>query len=122
MENAKSQNVVTIQIETKAGVENLDDILQVDGVDSIFIGTSDLSLEFGYETPGTPEMDPLLADITSRVAQAGKVCGVHIVDWHAIEKHIRLGVRYFTVSAMAVMGASLRDLTGEFKHQVGAKE
>jgi len=120
MDKAKSRDVVTIQIETKAGVENLDDILQVEGVDSIFIGTSDLSLELGYETPGTPEMDPILAGITSRVAKAGKVCGVHLVDWHTIEKHMRLGVRYFTVSALAVMGASLRELTGEFKRQVGA--
>lgn len=121
MENAKNHNVVTVQVETKAGVENLDAILQVDGVDSIFIGTSDLSLEFGHESPSTPAMDPLLADITSRVARAGKVCGVHIVDWRSIEKHMRLGVRYFTVSALAVMGASLKELTGEFKRQVGEK-
>ena len=119
MAAAQERNLVSIQIETRAGVENLSDILAVDGIDSVFIGTSDLSLEYGYASPTAPQVEPLLQEITSRVAAAGKVCGVHIVDWHAIGPHVRLGVRYFTVSALAVMGAALGDVLRDFKRQVG---
>ncbi len=117
MATAEERDCVTIQIETKRGVDNLADILAVDGIDSVFIGTSDLSLEFGYASPAAPEMEPLLRRITGRVAEAGKVCGVHIVDWQAIESHVRLGVRYFTVSALTVMGSALRDMAEGFRRK-----
>lgn len=120
MELAKSRDFVNVQIETKLGVDNLTEILEVEGTDSIFIGTSDLSLEFGYQSPTAPEMEPLLEKITGQVAEAGKVCGVHIVDWQSIGKHASLGVRYFTVSALAVMGSALNDLTNGFRKQIGS--
>jgi len=112
---AEARSTVTIQVETRQGVENLPQILTVDGIDSIFIGTSDLSLEYGYQSTTAPEMMSLLKAIIDQVDAAGKVCGVHIVDWKDIPPMAQLGVRYFTVSALAVMANSLGEVRESFR-------
>ncbi|RJX32533.1 MAG: hypothetical protein C4525_10660 [Desulfarculus sp.] len=115
---AAAETAVIIQIETRLGVENLASILAVEGVDAVFIGTSDLSLEYGYQSPSAPEMMPQLKTITRQVAAAGKVCGVHVVDWKAIAPMLQLGVRYFTVSALAIMGSALGQCLQNFLREV----
>lgn len=115
---AEAEVTIIIQIETRVGVENLTEILAVEGVDLVFVGTSDLSLEYGYQSPSAPEMMPLLKTITQQVTAAGKICGVHIVDWKAITPMLQLGVRYFTISALAVMGGALKDLHASFLKEI----
>ena len=46
-----------VQIESRAGLEQLDAIAAVEGVDGVFIGPSDLAASFGYlGQPGHPEI------------------------------------------------------------------
>lgn len=45
---ANDQMCLLVQVETRAGIEALDDILKVEGVDGVFIGPSDLSADMGY--------------------------------------------------------------------------
>src|SRR5690606_4777842 len=48
---------VILQIESLAGVEAVEDIVAVDGVDAVFIGPSDLSAAYGYlGQPQHPEV------------------------------------------------------------------
>lgn len=46
--------LVAVQIESRSGVENVEEIAAVDGVDVIFIGPFDLSKQMGV-TRGGPE-------------------------------------------------------------------
>ena len=46
-EQANSQIVTVIQIETREALENIDQIAQVDGVDVLFLGPADLSANLG---------------------------------------------------------------------------
>jgi 4-hydroxy-2-oxoheptanedioate aldolase len=101
---------VIIQIETSRGVENLAEILAVDGIDMIFIGTGDLSLDHGYSSPADPAMLPLPHQTIRIIQGAGKACGVHITDLKSIPQMKERGVRFFTVSALAIIGQSLRGL------------
>ncbi|KAF8630815.1 hypothetical protein AX15_002714 [Amanita polypyramis BW_CC] len=48
---ANDHILVMVQIETKEGVENIEKIAAVDGVDALFIGPYDLSLSLGYPPP-----------------------------------------------------------------------
>jgi len=47
VEKANSETLVVIQIEHFEGVNNINEILQVEGIDVIFIGPYDLSASFG---------------------------------------------------------------------------
>lgn len=47
LDHANDENIVMIAIETPKGIENLPEIMEVDGVDGIFIGPMDLSTSLG---------------------------------------------------------------------------
>lgn len=82
-EYAKSANneiTVVAMIETKEGVENIDEILSVDGIDGIFIGPYDLSGSYGVV--GQVE-HKIIKEAKLKVLDAckrhNKVAGQHIV-------------------------------------------
>ncbi|MEL6508240.1 MAG: aldolase/citrate lyase family protein [Pseudomonadota bacterium] len=63
-------------IETVTGLENLDDILGVDGLDVIFIGAVDLAAGLGHlKDMSHPEVKAAIARIETRTRAAGKVLG-----------------------------------------------
>lgn len=45
---ANDEILVLLQVESRRGLDALDDILAVDGVDGVFIGPSDLAADMGY--------------------------------------------------------------------------
>lgn len=65
------------QIETLEGYENLDEILSVKGIDSLFIGAADLSRSIAGRNDGT-KLDDVYDDICKRVRAAGRYLGVAI--------------------------------------------
>ena len=68
-EEANKKTLVLPQCETRECVENIDDILDMDGVDGIFIGPYDLSQAFGK--PGRIS-DPEIQDTIDKVLVACK--------------------------------------------------
>ena len=67
-------------IETRDAVENLDEILAVDGVDAIYVGPADLSLSYGYGpaySDDNEEYKEVLEYIVQRCNNAGKDAGIH---------------------------------------------
>ena len=69
--------LVCAQLEDRAAVDNVDEILAVPGVDVFFIGPSDLSQSMGY--PGkrdTPEVKTAIEDTLGKIRAAGKIPGM----------------------------------------------
>lgn len=66
-------------IETAEAIENLDEILAVDGLDGIYIGPADLGLSLGYSPSLLPEAPVLdaISHIRDKVVRAGKIGGIH---------------------------------------------
>jgi len=52
--NSNDSVITMAMIETKQAVENLEDILTVPGLDSIYIGPNDLAISYGYGPSGVP--------------------------------------------------------------------
>jgi len=68
---------VLVQIETKRGLDNLDAITAVEGVDGVFIGPGDLSADLGYlGQTGHPEVRKVVEDAIMRIREIGKAPGV----------------------------------------------
>jgi len=112
---ADKEILVIAQIETRKGVENLSEILAVDGVDMVFLGTSDLSLDYGYASPSDPAMIPLLKEIIGIVRRSGKLCGLHLADLKLAPQMQELGVTYFTIASLALIGQFLQSKFKEFE-------
>ncbi|MAY71653.1 MAG: 2,4-dihydroxyhept-2-ene-1,7-dioic acid aldolase [Halomonas sp.] len=59
--HANEEVLVLAMIETQDGLENAEEILQVPGLDGIYIGPNDLALSLGI-SPATPWQESVLAD------------------------------------------------------------
>ena len=67
-------------IESLDALNNLESILSVDGVDSIYVGPSDLSVNLGLpkgNNDGNPKFDEALEKILSSCEKHGVVPGIH---------------------------------------------
>ncbi len=94
VEASNRETLVCIQIEHREAVDNLDEILTVDGVDVFFIGPSDLSQSMGY--PGQrdhPEVRAAIDDAFEKIRAAGKASGTPGGPQETAE-HIEKGVLY----------------------------
>jgi 4-hydroxy-2-oxoheptanedioate aldolase len=72
--NAREETVVAIQIETRVAVENLDEILAVDGVDLVFVGPNDLSHSLGR--PPDAELRAVIDVVLTKARAAGRMTGI----------------------------------------------
>jgi 2-dehydro-3-deoxyglucarate aldolase len=73
--------VCIMQVEHIEGVDNLEAILAVDGVDGFFIGPYDLSASLGH--PGEfshPDVVAAMDRVGTFVKQPGVLAGVHVVE------------------------------------------
>lgn len=68
---------VLVQIETKQGLDNLDEISRVEGVDGVFIGPGDLSADLGYlGQTGHPDIRKIIVNAIGRIRDAGNAPGI----------------------------------------------
>ena len=91
-------------IETREALDNLEDILSVDGLDAIYVGPADLSLALGC----TPRMDqeekPVVEaiDLILRVAkEKGVFAGIHNGTPDYALRMIEKGYRFVTIASDA---------------------
>jgi 4-hydroxy-2-oxoheptanedioate aldolase len=103
-EHANDTIVTFAMIETAQALENLDDILSVEGLDAIYIGPSDLSLALGCK-PTFDDVEPKVAEaidhILARAKAHGIVAGIHNGSPEAALKRIAKGFQFATVSSDA---------------------
>lgn len=73
--NANRETMVSIQIETRQAVENIDAILSVPGIDCAFIGPNDLHISYGFSPSYWTDSGPF-HDAAMRVLKACQRAGV----------------------------------------------
>jgi len=105
-----NDTIVTFaMIETAQALDNLDDILAVEGLDAIYIGPSDLSLSLGCR-PVLDDVDPKAAQaidhILARAKAHGIVAGIHNGNTETALARVAKGFQFVTVSSDARLMAS----------------
>lgn len=74
---ANSQMCLICQVETIKGLDNLDEILAVDGVDGVFIGPADLAASMGHlGNPAHPQVKEMVAKALTKIREKNKTAGV----------------------------------------------
>ena len=106
-------------IETRQALDNLDDILSVEGLDAIYIGPSDLSLSLGCK-PVFDDVDPLVAQakklICERATAHGVKAGVHNGRPDVALARVAKGFRFVTVGSDArLLAAGSQALLSEMR-------
>jgi len=113
---ANDRTCLLVQIESVAGLENLDEIARVEGVDGVFIGPSDLSAALGYiGNAAHPNVQAVIADALARIAAAGKPSGILSLNPDEGQRYIDQGARFIAVGAdVALLTQAARALSARF--------
>ncbi|MDI3538049.1 MAG: 2-dehydro-3-deoxyglucarate aldolase [Bacillota bacterium] len=97
---ANADPLLIIHIENKLGVENLDEILAVPGIDVIFIGPADLSQSLGIPGKlGDPRVIELVDTTIDKAKKAGRPVGIFALDAEDAARWVRAGVTYIALGA-----------------------
>ncbi|WP_395686278.1 HpcH/HpaI aldolase/citrate lyase family protein [Caenimonas koreensis] len=108
-DHANSTIVTFAMIETAQALDNLDDILSVEGLDAVYIGPSDLSLSLGCK-PAMDDLEPKVAQavehILARAKAHGVVAGIHNTSPKTALARIGKGFQFVTVSSDARLMAA----------------
>ncbi len=91
---------VVVQIESQDGVEHLEDILCVEGVDGIFIGPSDLSASLGYlGQTGHPRVRETIDYIAATARKHHKPLGTIAFEEKDIRTYMDQGFSFIAVGS-----------------------
>ena len=110
MRLADERTIIMPKIETALGVENIDEIMSVDGIDAAYVGHMDLSVSLGI--PGD-YLHPKFAAAVDRIITACRDRGKHVscmaATPDAAKVWIARGVRVILYGTdVILLGASLR--------------
>lgn len=106
-EKANGQMCLLVQVETRAGLEQLDGILAVEGVDGVFFGAADLAASFGLlGQPNHPDIVAMIERGLARVAGCGKAGGVLCGERDLVNRYREAGARFIAVGVDSMLLAA----------------
>jgi len=105
--HANEETAIIAQIESPEGIENIEEIAAVDGIDVLFAGPMDLSASLGVIGQiQHPEVVKLLADFPKRVATANKPAGITFGDLDRCRQAIDDGYLFINIGSIVSIGAN----------------
>jgi 4-hydroxy-2-oxoheptanedioate aldolase len=107
-ETANRETLVVGLFEDVAGIDQIDRIFAVEGLDALTIGPSDLSYSMGYPAqPWHPEVQKVVDRVIEASRRAGKATGLPATDLAQAKQHVARGCRVisFGVGGLIVPGA-----------------
>lgn len=114
---ADAEICLLAQVENRAGMAALDDILTVEGVDGVFIGPADLSTDMGYKgNSAAPEVRAAIADAIARIRAAGKAPGILGTTEEATQAYFDMGAQFVAVGLdVMLLANAARALSARWK-------
>lgn len=108
----ENEKVTILQIEGQEGINNIDDILTVDGIDVLFIGPYDLSQSLGV--PGeidNPIVEEKMLEIIGKCREKNITVGTFVDTPDNAIKWKKLGVKYISYSVdMGIFYDAMSDI------------
>ena len=93
-EAMQKQLIGFIQVETINAVKEINDIAAIDGVDTLFVGPSDLTMALGiFNQFDHPNYRQAIKDVATAAQKHGKAAGVLLQDINEYEMYHQLGYR-----------------------------
>jgi len=101
---AEDEICMLVQIETRAGLEDLDAIARTDGIDGVFIGPADLAAGLGHLGEiGHAEVQSAIKDAIGRIRACGKPAGILATDEPSARRYIEWGTTFTAVGLDAMI-------------------
>ena len=116
-EDANRETLVCVQLEEGEAVENVEQIMTVEGVDVLFVGPSDLSQSLGFPgRPEAPEVREAMGQVFSTAQAAGRISG-SAGNAVATQRYLDQGVTYLYTHLTTLLSSA----STAFLDQVGGQ-
>lgn len=100
LQDANAQIAVLVQIETAAGLAQVDAIAATPGVDGLFVGPADLAASLGHLGDSRhPEVEAAFAEIAQAARRAGIAAGIFAMDVTSARRFRELGYQVVALAA-----------------------
>ena len=99
-----------VQIESQRGLDAIEEIAAVEGVDGIFVGPADLAADLGHiGALDHPQVLAAVEDAIRRIIGEGKPAGILTTNEKLAERFIALGCSFTAVGVDATLLARTAD-------------
>lgn len=117
LHRAGDEICILLQVETRAGIAALDAILEVEGVDGVFVGPSDLAADMGLPgKPGSDEVQTVVIDALRKIGGSSRASGILTSDIDLALQYQKMGVGFLAVgSDVGVLVKGLKQLLETFR-------
>jgi 4-hydroxy-2-oxoheptanedioate aldolase len=114
---ADEELCLLVQIETREGLDNLEGIAKVDGVDGVFIGPADLAAGLGHlGEQGHPDVQAAIKDGIARIKSCAKPAGILATDEASARRYMEWGTTFTAVGLdVMILARETEKLAAKFK-------
>lgn len=120
---ANDEILVIPMIETKEALDNLEAILDVPGIDAIYVGPSDLGFSLGLEPKldrTEPEVLKIYERLISETGKRGIYAGIHCGSAEYAARAIKMGFRLTTIAnEVSLMAKAAKEAVAAVWGEVG---
>ena len=115
---ADDEVCLLVQVENVRGLEALDDILGVEGVDGVFIGPADLAADMGHMgNAAHPDVQAAIMEALARIRAAGKAPGILSTQDSMTNAALAAGAQFVAVGAdVLLLAQAARALAQKWMH------
>jgi 4-hydroxy-2-oxoheptanedioate aldolase len=115
--SADDEICLFVQVESKAGLAQLDAIATVDGVDGVFLGPADLAASSGHRgNPDHPEIVAAIEGAITAIVGHGKFAGILTYNETFARRCFELGATFVGVGAeVSLLANAVRGLARTFE-------
>lgn len=122
---ANDETLCIPMLETRTAVENMEAILDVEGISGVYVGPSDLGFSYGL----VPKLDREEPEILKIYEKLVKECekrkiypGIHCSGWEGAVRNINMGFKLVTLlNDSGLLAMSARHHVGEVRKGSGGK-
>jgi 4-hydroxy-2-oxoheptanedioate aldolase len=115
--HAHEEICVLVQVETQQGLDKIEAIAAVDGVDGVFIGPADLHASLGYIGEiANPKVMPLIDEAIRRVRKCGKAPGILTSNEEHARRQLGCGALFVAVgNDIGILARGAEALAAKFR-------
>jgi 4-hydroxy-2-oxoheptanedioate aldolase len=104
LEQANTDTRVVIHVENMDSVNNIDEILDVEGIDVVFIGPTDLAVSMGYSHDLlNKQVVDTIQYVTQKILSKGKAVGILATNVELLKKYEEQGISYLCTSIQSIV-------------------
>ena len=113
---AHEEICLLVQVETQAGLDSIEAICRVDGVDGVFVGPADLHASLGHTGEiANPEVKPLIDQAIGRIRKAGRAPGILTPSEPDARRWLDCGALFVAVGAdVGILARGAESLAAKF--------